>query len=66
MVKVERIDYEDSFMTTLVFTNGNKGQEISVYAWEADNIESALKTLPLSVVMGYYNKTGKTLVKEWV
>ena len=53
-------------MTTLVFTNGNKGQEISVYAWEADNIESALKTLPLSVVMGYYNKTGKTLVKEWV
>jgi len=66
MVKVERIDYEDSFMTTLVFTNGNKGQEISVYAWEADNIESTLKTLPLSVVMGYYNKTGKTLVKEWV
>ena len=66
MVKVERIDYENSFMTTLVFTNGNKGQEISVYAWEADNIESTLKTLPLSVVMGYYNKTGKTLVKEWV
>jgi hypothetical protein len=66
MVKIERIDYEDSFMTTLVFTNGNKGQEISVYAWEADNIENALKTLPLSVVMEYYNKVGKTLVKEWV
>lgn len=66
MVKVERIDYEDSFMTTLVFTNGNQGQEISVYAWEADNIESALKTLPLEVVMGYYNKVGKKLVKEWV
>jgi hypothetical protein len=30
MVKVERIDFEDSFMTTLVFTDGNKGQEISV------------------------------------
>jgi anthranilate/para-aminobenzoate synthase component II len=66
MVKIERIDYEDSFMTTLVFTNGNKGQEIQVYTWEADNIETALKTLSLEVVMGYYNKVGKTLVKEWV
>ena len=53
MVKIERIDYEDSFMTTLVFTNGNQGQEISVYAWEADSIETALKTLSLEVVMGY-------------
>ena len=65
MVKVERIDFEDSFMTTLVFTNGNKGQEISVYAWEADAIEISLKSLPLSVVMGFYNKTGKTVIKEW-
>jgi hypothetical protein len=31
MVKVERIDFEDSFMTTLVFTDGKKGQEIQVY-----------------------------------
>jgi hypothetical protein len=37
-----------------------------VYTWEADNIETALKTLSLEVVMGYYNKVGKTLVKEWV
>ena len=66
MVKVERIDYEDSFITILKFTNGNKGQEIQVYAWEADKIESALKTLPLSVVMGYYNKVGTTTIKEWV
>ena len=66
MVKVERIDYEDSFVTILKFTNGNKGQEVQVYTWEADNIESVLKTLPLSVVMGYYNKVGTTLIKEWV
>ena len=66
MVKIERIDYKDSFMTTLVFTNGNQGQEIQVYAWEADSIETALKTLSLEVVMGYYNKTGKKIVKEWV
>lgn len=65
MVKVERIDFEDSFMTTLVFTNGNKGQEIQVYAWEADAIQVSLKSLPLSAVMGFYNKTGKTTIKEW-
>jgi hypothetical protein len=65
MVKVERIDFEDSFMTTLVFTDGKKGQEISVYAWEADAIQVSLKSLPLSAVMGFYNKTGKTTIKEW-
>ena len=65
MVKVERIDYEDSFMTTLVFTNGNQGQEIQVYAWEADAIEASLKTLPLAAVMGFYNKSGKKVIKEW-
>jgi hypothetical protein len=65
MVKVERVDYEDSFMTTLVFTNGNKGQEIQVYAWEADAIEVSLKSLPLSAVMAFYDKTGKTTIKEW-
>ena len=65
MVKVERIDFEKSFMTTLVFTNGNQGQEIQVYAWEADAIEISLKSLPLSAVMGFYNKTGKTTIKEW-
>ena len=65
MVKVERIDFEDSFMTTLVFTDGNKGQEISVYAWEADAIEISLKSLPLSAVMGFYNKSEKTTIKEW-
>jgi hypothetical protein len=65
MVKVERIDYEDSFMTTLVFTNGNKGQEIQVYAWEADAIEVSLKSLPLTAVMAFYDKTGKTTIKEW-
>jgi hypothetical protein len=52
-------------MTTLVFKDGNKGQEISVYAWEADAIEVSLKSLPLSAVMGFYNKSGKTTIKEW-
>jgi len=65
MVKVERVDFEDSFMVTLKFTNGNQGQEIQVYAWEADAIEASLKTLPLAAVMGFYNKSGKKVIKEW-
>ncbi len=65
MVKVEREDFEDSFVTILKFSNGNKGQEIQVYAWEADAIEASLKTLPLEAVLGFYNKSGKTTIKEW-
>ena len=65
MVSVERVDKEESFITTLIFTNGNKGQEIQVYVWEADAIETALKTLSLQVVMALYNKSGKTTIKEW-
>jgi len=65
MVKVEREDFEESFMVTLKFTNGNQGQEIQVYAWEADSIEASLKTLPLAAVMGFYNKSGKKVIKEW-
>ena len=65
MVKVEREDFEESFMVTLKFSNGNQGQEIQVYAWEADAIEASLKTLPLAAVMGFYNKSGKKVIKEW-
>jgi hypothetical protein len=65
MVKVEREDFEESFMVTLKFTNGNQGQEIQVYAWEADAIEASLKTLPLAAVMAFYNKSGKKVIKEW-
>lgn len=65
MVKVEREDFEKSFVTKLIFTDGDEGQEIQVYAWEADAIEASLKTLPLEAVLGFYNKSGKTTIKEW-
>jgi hypothetical protein len=65
MVKIERIDTKDSFITTLVFTNGNQGQEISVYVWEADTMEVALKSMPLSIVQSFYDKTGSKIIKEW-
>jgi hypothetical protein len=65
MVKVEREDFEESFVTKLIFTDGNIGQEIEVYAWEADAIEASLKTIPKETVLGFYNKSGKTTIKEW-
>jgi hypothetical protein len=65
MVKVEREDFEESFVTKLIFTDGNKGQEIYIYAWEADAIEASLKTIPEETVLEFYNKSGKTTIKEW-
>ena len=65
MVKVERIDYEESFQTMLRFTDGNKGQEIFVQVWEADGIELALKGMSLDTVNSFYNKSGIVTIKEW-
>ena len=65
MIKVEREDFEKSFVTKLIFIEGNDGHEIQVYAWEADAIEASLKTLPVEAVLGLYNKSGKSTIKEW-
>tara|TARA_R110000803_G_scaffold178338_1_gene240757 strand:- start:1831 stop:2028 length:198 start_codon:yes stop_codon:yes gene_type:complete len=65
MVKVERIDYEESFQTMLKFSDGNKGQEILVQVWEADGIELALKGMSLETVNAFYNKSGIVTIKEW-
>ena len=65
MVKVEREDFEESFVTKLIFTDGDNGQEIEVYSWEADAIEASLKTIPEEAVLAFYNKSGKTTIKEW-
>tara|TARA_R110000751_G_scaffold255289_1_gene354759 strand:+ start:38 stop:235 length:198 start_codon:yes stop_codon:yes gene_type:complete len=65
MVKVERIDYEESFQTMLKFTDGNKAQEIIVQVWEADVIELALKGMSLETVNAFYNKSGIVTIKEW-
>jgi len=65
MVKVERIDQNKSFETVLKFINGNETQEIRVYVWEADVIETALQSLSLSALNQFYTKSGTTTVKEW-
>ena len=65
MVTVEREDFEGSFMTTLTFTDGNEGQEIQVYVWEANAIETALKSMSLAQVKALRDTTGKSIIKEW-
>ena len=65
MVKVERIDYEESFQTMLKFSDGNRSQEIIVEVWEADGIELALKEMSLETVNSFYNKSGIVTIKEW-
>lgn len=65
MVKVERIDHPKSFITTLIFSNGNEAQEIQVYVWEADAIETKIQNISLQQVGALYNKEGTSVVKEW-
>ena len=65
MVYVEREDFEDSFITILRFVNGNKAQEISVYVWEADAIEAKIQAISLAQVGQLYNKSGKSVIKDW-
>lgn len=65
MVKVEREDFEGSFMTTLRFIDGNEGQEIQVYVWEANAIEAALASMSLAQVQALKGTVGKSTIKEW-
>ena len=65
MVKVEREDFDESFVTILRFIDGNKAQEIQVYAWEADIIENKLKNIDLATVNALKSKKGKKIIKKW-
>ena len=65
MVYVEREDIEKSFITILRFVNGNEAQEISVYTWEADAIQTKLQGISLAQIGQLYNKTGKSVIKDW-
>lgn len=65
MVSVEREDIPESFISILRFKNGNKGQEIQVYKWEADVIVTKLQTFTLSAINTMYNLDVKTTVKSW-
>jgi hypothetical protein len=65
MVKITRIDHKESFMSTFIFEHGNKGQEIQVYKWEANAMETALKTMTSAQVLGLYNLEDKRVLAEW-
>lgn len=65
MVEVERIDVPNSFQTILKFNDGNTSQEIPVFSWEADAIESKLMSIDSVTINQIYTKTGKKPVKTW-
>ena len=65
MVEVTRIDHPKSFMSTLKFENGNIGQEIQVYKWEANAIETKVKTLSIAQVMALYNLEDNRVIASW-
>ena len=65
MVEVTRIDHPKSFMSTLKFENGNIGQEIQVYKWEANAIETKVKTLSIAQVMALYNLEDNRVIATW-
>jgi len=65
MVYVEREDIDKSFITILRFVNGNQAQEIHVYTWEADAIQTKLQNISLAQIGDLYNKTGKSVIKNW-
>lgn len=65
MVKVTRVDHPESFTSTLIFENENKGQEIQVYKWEANAIENKVKGMSLAQVMALYNLEDKRVIAEW-
>jgi hypothetical protein len=65
MVSVEREDIRDSFMTIMRFKDGNHAQEIQVYVWEANAIETAIQSMSLAQVTALKNTVGKQTIKEW-
>ncbi len=65
MVSVEREDIKDSFITIMRFKDGNQAQEIQVYVWEANAIETAIQSMSLAQVTALKNTVGKQTIKEW-
>ncbi len=64
-ISVEREDLPESFVTILRFINGNQSQEIQVYKWEANAIESKVKGLSAAQVLALYNLEDKRVIASW-
>jgi hypothetical protein len=63
-MKIIREDLEKSFDTLLIFQDGNEANEIHVYSWEADTIETALKTMSWKQIKDYKEVKGIKTIKE--
>jgi len=64
MVKIERIDLAGSFETMFKIRDGNTAEEIWVWAWEADNIETLIKATSWANISAILARDGTTTVKE--
>ena len=63
-MKIIREDKEKSFETKLIFQDGNEANEIMVYTWEADTIETAIKSMPWKKIKDYKKVKGIKTIKE--
>lgn len=60
---VERIDHENSFMTTFVFKDGNIASEIHVPVDQADAYEAKISAATWNVISDLYSKKGSKIIK---
>ena len=61
--RVERIDHENSFMTTFVFKDGNIASEIHVPVDQADDYEAKISAATWNVISDLYGKKGSKIIK---
>jgi len=65
MAKIERIDTEGSFMTTLrlISDNGREATEINVPVWEVDAMETKIKNTTWVNIKALQAKKGTLTIK---
>ena len=65
MAKIERVDTKGSFTTLLILTsdNGKETHEIHVPVWEADAMETKIKTATWLSIKTLRDKEGRKTVK---
>lgn len=63
--RIEREDIKDSFITILRLFDqtGKSAQEIQVYVWEADAIESKVSSMTWNQINSFYTLEDKRIIK---
>lgn len=63
--KIEREDIKDSFITILRLYDqtGKRAQELQVFVWEADAIETKVKNMTWATIQALSDTEGKRVIK---